>query len=86
MPSSPRRARRRGTPKASLCEGGVTAFGRDGGRDVIRIFSPPVGFADSPLPEGGKKTASARKKYDVKRAALPGGSQAVEKAFGFSTA
>ena len=31
---SPRR--RRGTPLASLTEGGVTAFGRDGGRDITR--------------------------------------------------
>ena len=41
---------------ASLCEGGGAAKGRDGGRDTIRTFSPPVGFADSPLSEGAKKT------------------------------
>ena len=38
------------------------AFGHDGGRDVIRTFSPPVGFADSPLSEGTKKAVARRAK------------------------
>ena len=38
------------------------AFGHDGGRDVIRTFSPPVGFADSPLSEGAKKAVARRAK------------------------
>ena len=59
-------------PKASLCEGGVMAFGHDGGRDVIRTFSPPVGFADSPLSEGAKKAVARRaKKSSFRGAQIP---------------
>ena len=48
------------------------AFGHDGGRDVIRTFSPPVGFADSPLSEGAKKAVARRtKKSSFRGAQIP---------------
>ena len=37
----------------------VAARSADGGRAVIRFFSPPVGCADSPLPEGALQRGSA---------------------------
>ena len=57
------RARRRGTPLASLCEGGGAKRRRERRNTQ---FSPPVGFADSPLPEGAKKTnIAAYKTFSV---------------------
>ena len=47
------------------------AFGHDGGRDVIRTFSPPVGFADSPLSEGAKKAVARRAKIVLSRRTNP---------------
>ena len=37
----------------------VAARSADGGREVIRFFSPPVGCADSPLPEGALQRGAA---------------------------